>query len=163
MYILKKFILILFFSVLTLLIQGEILKPLLPIAFVPNIFFIGVIFFSFYEINIWGLLLTFLLGLILDVSSGEFLGPWSASFVIIYTVLTMCSGRIFIDTITSLLIISVISSVVCDLIYIALICTFLPHIENIGFYILLGSFSTALCSPIIIAILKKYYPIKKER
>ncbi len=163
MYIIKKIFLTLLFSILILLIQGEILKPLLPIIFMPNIFLIGVIFLSFYEINLLGPILSFILGIVLDISSGELLGPWAASFVIIYTIFTMCSGRVFIDTLTSLIILSIISSILCDLIYIALVCTFLPNVEHLGLYIILGSFSTALCSPFVIKILKKYYPIKYER
>lgn len=162
MSIVRKFFVILMIAFVTLFIQGEVLKPLLPNMLIPNLFLIIVIYLSFYEVNVIGLIFSFILGLILDISSSVLLGPWAASFITIYTIFTTFSGRIFIDTTISLIIIAAISSIICDIIYTILIYTFLPHMENISLYMLLGSLATAICSPILMLILKRYYPIKSR-
>ena len=162
MNIIKKFLLIIILALVILFLQGGILKPLLPNILMPNLFLIIVIYLSFYETNVLGLIFSFVLGLLYDISTSTLLGPYAASFVTIYTLFAIFSGRIFIDTTISLIIITAISSIICDLIYMILIFTFLPDKNNISFEILLGSISTAIISPIMIYILKKYYPIKNR-
>ena len=162
MNIIKKFLLIIILALVILFLQGGILKPLLPNILMPNLFLIIVIYLSFYETNVLGLIFSFVLGLLYDISTSTLLGPYAASFVTIYTRFAIFSGRIFIDTTISLIIITAISSIICDIIYMILIFTFLPDKNNISFEILLGSISTAIISPIMIYILKKYYPIKNR-
>ena len=162
MNIIKKFLLIIILALVILFLQGGILKPLLPNILMPNLFLIIVMYLSFYETNVLGLIFSFVLGLLYDISTSTLLGPYAASFVTIYTRFAIFSGRIFIDTTISLIIITAISSIICDIIYMILIFTFLPDKNNISFEILLGSISTAIISPIMIYILKKYYPIKNR-
>ena len=162
MNIIKKFLLIIILALVILFLQGGILKPLLPNILMPNLFLIIVIYLSFYETNVLGLIFSFVLGLLYDISTSTLLGPYAASFVTIYSFFAIFSGRIFIDTTISLIIITAISSIICDIIYMILIFTFLPDKNNISFEILFGSISTAIISPIMIYILKKYYPIKNR-
>ncbi|MGI6681212.1 MAG: rod shape-determining protein MreD [Bdellovibrionota bacterium] len=158
----KKIFIILILAFIMLFLISNILKPFLPNAFIPNIILIFVIFLSFNETNIFGLVLSFFLGLLLDISTSTLLGPWSASFVIIYTMFAILSGRIFIDTTISLIIITAISSIICDIVYTVLIFTFLANTNNFSFDILIGSIVTAIFSPFIVYILRKYYPIKNR-
>ena len=162
MNIFKRILIILILAFAILFLQGAILKPLLPSFCIPNIFLIIVIYLSFYETNILGLILSFILGLLYDISSSTFLGPWAASYVTIYTIFAIFSGRVFIDTTISLLIITAISSVICDLIHIILIFTFISHIDNMTLSVLIGGFTTAICSPLVVYILKKLCPIKNR-
>lgn len=162
MSILKKFLIILLFAFMMLFFEGQVLKQILPSMFIPNTFLLIVIFLSFREVNILGLVFSFLLGLIYDISTSNLLGAYAASFTTIYTIFAIFSGRIFIDTTISLIIICAISSVICDIIYTILIYTFLPHIDNISFYMLFGGISTAICSPFVMYFLRRFYPVKSR-
>ena len=56
MNIIKKFLLIIILALVILFLQGGMLKPLLPNILMPNLFLMIVIYLSFYETNVLGLI-----------------------------------------------------------------------------------------------------------
>jgi cell shape-determining protein MreD len=66
---------------------------------IPQGLLVCVVFLGFYECSIGGAVCTFLLGLLLDMSSGIILGPWAGAYTISYFVLVIISQRLFVESI----------------------------------------------------------------
>jgi rod shape-determining protein MreD len=57
-----------------------------------------VVFLAFHEFSIVGVVLAFVLGLMLDMSSGIALGPWAGSYTLVYAVFAFLSQRLFVES-----------------------------------------------------------------
>lgn len=87
----------LFIGLFFVFLQQGVFGMLLPAAAVPNLFVGFVLYLAFFHPSGQGAFLSFLLGLLFDVSSGGLLGPWASVFVLSYGVLALISDRIFIE------------------------------------------------------------------
>jgi rod shape-determining protein MreD len=64
----------------------------------PQGLLVCVAFLAFYEFSVVGVVTAFLLGLLLDMSSGVALGPWAGSYTIVYAVFAFLSQRLFVES-----------------------------------------------------------------
>ncbi len=94
----RKFAVILLLGALALIIPGTVLRTLAPDIITPNFIVALLVFVAFYENNPLGALSAFCLGLEMDICSGVLLGPWAASFIVVFSLLVACSRRIFIQS-----------------------------------------------------------------
>lgn len=92
-------LLICFFVALLLLgIQGVLHNSGLPAWLIPQGLLVSVVFLAFYEFSLAGVVMAFLLGLLLDMSSGILLGPWAGSYVVVYALFAFLSQRLFVES-----------------------------------------------------------------
>lgn len=86
------------YAVFALASQGVFGHLGLPSALIPQFLIIMVVALSFSEVNAFGCLMAFGIGLLLDFSSAMLIGPWAGSCVVVFAVLAMLSQRLFIDS-----------------------------------------------------------------
>jgi len=92
-------LLICFFVALVLLsIQGVLHNTGCPAWLIPQGLLVSVVFLAFYEFSLAGVVMAFLLGLLLDMSSGILLGPWAGSYVAVYALFAFLSQRLFVES-----------------------------------------------------------------
>jgi len=113
----KNISIIFFFVLICLLLQTTVLRLFLSDLFVPNLLVIFVVYLSFYRVSPAGVIVSFILGLILDFSSGLVLGPWAASFVVVFCTLAVLSDRIFVESHLAALVMVFLATIASDLIY----------------------------------------------
>jgi len=94
----KKTFLILFLGLLAIFFMGTVVKMVSPEWIAPNLIAVLLVYLAFYEVNVFGAVLSFLLGLELDLGSGLLLGPWAAACVLVYVILAFSSCRVFIES-----------------------------------------------------------------
>ena len=82
-----------------LIFQGLLFHLRLPSWLMPQGLLVCVVFLGFYECSIAGAVCAFLLGLMLDMSSGIVLGPWAGAYTALYLALTFLSQRLFVESI----------------------------------------------------------------
>jgi rod shape-determining protein MreD len=113
-----KAIWILVYAIVGLAAQGILGHLGLPDNLIPQLLVILVVSLSFAEVNAFGCVMSFVMGLLLDFSSALLIGPWAGSFVVLYCALALLSRRLFIDsgiaavviTFTSVVVTNVLSS-----------------------------------------------------
>lgn len=86
------------YAIVALALQGMIGHLGLPSALVPQLLLIMVVALSFSEVNSFGCLMSFGIGLLLDFSSATLIGPWAGSCIVVFCVLALLSQRLFIDS-----------------------------------------------------------------
>ncbi len=90
------------FPLIGVALQSFLVRMGLHTSLVPDLVFIFVLFLSFYELSVFGALLVFLVGLIVDLSGGMLLGPWAGAYIICFGMLSLVSDRIFVESPVSL-------------------------------------------------------------
>ncbi len=69
-----------------------------PAWFMPQGLLVCAVFLAFHEFSVLGVVTAFLLGLLLDMSSGVALGPWAGSYTLVYAVFAFLSQRLFVES-----------------------------------------------------------------
>ncbi len=138
------------FGLLSVLIQGTVIKALFPGIIVPGLALILVVFLAFYNTSVFGAALAFALGLELDLCSGLLLGPWAGAFVAAYGVVALLSPRIFVESPVAIMLTVFFASLLASFAYLVVIAQ-VQHVE-MGFSagMFLEALLTALvCVPVI--------------
>ena len=158
---LPKYALILLIGMVALLLQGSILASLLPDHYTPNLLLVVVIAVGVAERNIGGLILCFLLGLELDLSSGLLIGPWTGACTFIYLVLFSLSQRVFVDTPIAMFGVTFIMSCVGGGVYhilsyvVPYVAGSTPSLNDISTISIKEAASTALVAPIVFMMIRR--------
>jgi len=129
-------------------LQGTLLRTFLPPIIIPNLMFILLIFLSFYAVSVSGALLVFLLGLMLDLFSGVLLGPWAASFMVVFIIISLLSQRLFVETFIASCLAVFVGSLICSLAY-KTITYGLMFDGNSFVFFLVEAFVTAVFAPFV--------------
>lgn len=153
----RRLIVVLAIGLLALFIQGTLIKSIAPTSMlVPNLNLIIVAFLAFREPSVFGAILSFLLGIQFDFSSGVLVGPWSAAFVAAFGLLSMVSQRVFVESPPAVVFSVLVAVLVANLIRILIILQF-SEVGLAGFtWALFGEgILTALLAPLLFKALKK--------
>lgn len=114
-------IITLLLGLVSVLVQGTLLKALFPAMVVPGLALVLVVFLAFHQTSIFGAFLAFLLGLELDLCSGLLLGPWSGAFVATYGIVALLSPRIFVESPAAVMVTVFVSSIISNLAYLLIV------------------------------------------
>jgi hypothetical protein len=79
-------------------IQSTLLHFGLPAPLLPQLGVVLVVFLGFHDISIRGAVLAFVVGLMLDLSTGILVGPWAGALVSVYGGLALLSARLFSES-----------------------------------------------------------------
>ncbi|MEY4667704.1 MAG: rod shape-determining protein MreD [Pseudomonadota bacterium] len=112
-----KGLLSLLYALVAIALQGILGHLGLADRFIPQFLVIFVVYLSFAEVNAFGCLMSFVVGLLLDFSSAVLVGPWAGSFVVIFCVLALLSRRLFIDSGLAAMVITFVSVVVANILF----------------------------------------------
>lgn len=131
------------------------LAALLPEwAVLPNCILILVVFLAFRDPSAKGAILAFILGLMLDFSSGILVGPLAGSMVVVYGTLVVFSQRLFVDSTVAGMVTVFVSSIIGQVVYLIMVFEFRPANTSAISLALIEAGVTALFSPLILAIAK---------
>jgi rod shape-determining protein MreD len=93
-----RFAVCIVFALLLLVAQNLFFHLGIPAWATPQGLLVCVVFLAFYEFSVTGGVVAFILGLLLDMSSGIVLGPWAGSYTLLYTLLAFISQRLFVES-----------------------------------------------------------------
>jgi rod shape-determining protein MreD len=93
-----RFVFCFILAIALLVAQGVLRHLFLPEWLLPQGLLICAVFLAFYEFSLLGAIAAFLLGFLLDLSSGVLLGPWAAAYVVVYGVFALLSQRLFVES-----------------------------------------------------------------
>jgi len=138
-----------------LLIAQSVLRHLfLPEWLVPQGLLICAIFLAFYEFSLAGAVAAFLLGLLLDLSSGVLLGPWAAAYVVIYGVFTFLSQRLFVESSAVSMMVVAIATLLSGVVFLSLAFEY-QAVTLAELAMLAGqALSSAMLTPLVFKILR---------
>ena len=94
----KKFVGLSLLGIVCCALQGSLLHIGLPVSLVPQLVVVLVVSLAFSEVSVFGCVMTFVLGLLMDFSSAMLVGPWAGALVVVYGVLAVLSHRLFIES-----------------------------------------------------------------
>ena len=154
---------ILGFALLALLLQSAVLRLILPTWAVPNFLLIGTVFVAFHLPTARGSLIAFVLGLFVDISSAQLLGPNAGAFVAVFCVLAALSQRVFVQAPLTLAFTIFGSSIFGSLVYWLITFEFKDFGGHFFLQLLGAAFVTALVSPLVIASLNWLIKPDRER
>jgi cell shape-determining protein MreD len=122
---------------------------------IPNLCLIVVIFLGACEVNLLGAVLAFMVGLLLDLSSGQLIGPWSGAFAALFGVLSQGGRKLFLDSWLTIGLVTFVSGFFCQVIYLFLLSSFRFSWSDIFSWTMFGtSFVTAILAPGFFLLLK---------
>lgn len=158
----KVFIYLLLCALVALLLQGAVLKMALPDWSVPNLILVLVVFVAFRMPTVSGVVIAFILGLLLDVSTGKLLGPYAGAFAVVCGALASISQRLYIKAYPALALTVFFSSLLATFIFIIL--TFeVRGVSGAGVANSFGeAFVTALLAPLLMIALDRIIPEDRE-
>ena len=105
------------YAIVALAAQGMIGHLGLPDMLIPQLLVIMVVALSFSEVNAFGCIMCFGIGLLLDFSSAVLLGPWAGSCVVVFGILALLSQRLFIDSGIAAMVITFCSVVAANVLF----------------------------------------------
>jgi rod shape-determining protein MreD len=140
-----------------LTLQGLLRHVGVPGWAIPQGLLICVVFLACYEFSVVGALTVFLLGLLLDMSSGVVLGPWSGSYVLVYVLFAFLSQRLFVESKLVAMLVVICATLCAGSVFLLLAVRF-QSIAHDDFFTLAGQgcFS-ALCTPAIFSVLRRMW------
>lgn len=155
---LRRFLLTFALALIALLLQGTLLRLILPSLLVPNLILTIVVFLSFFDVTTFGAFLAFLVGLILDMGSGNhLLGPWAGASVVIFGVLASLSQRIFVESSFTAIVIVASSCFFGSIVFSIMVFQFQSdhHWQLVS--VLMQSVVTGALAPLILPLIKTVY------
>ncbi len=133
---------------------------------VPNLLLTVVAYLAFHDPSLHGLLISFFLGLCLDLGSGVLVGPWAGGFVVVFIILSSMTQRIFVDSPLTAFTAVLIGSVIAQVVFVVLSMQFrefeFEWTTGVTRLTLEALFS-AFCAPICFALLRKLRLIRVSR
>lgn len=142
-------------SIVVLVAQGSARHLGLPEAAVPQLLVVVVVSLAFSEVNAFGSVMAFVLGLLLDFSSAVLIGPWAGSFVIVFGALALLSNRLFIESGVAAMVISGLAVVATNLLYSVLGTEYPIMTWEYPQRIIGQAVVTALCAPVLLGVLSR--------
>ena len=122
---LKSTLAVLALGVCAVFVQGVVLKAFAPTLVVPNLIVILIVYLSFHRSSISGVLLSFLLGLELDLfSNPALLGPYCASSVAVFALVSTLSHRLFLDSFVTVFLAVLLSTLLYEALYFVVVSEF---------------------------------------
>ena len=129
-------------------LQATIFGTFLPRTMIPNLCLVVVLFLGAREVTILGATLAFMVGLLLDLSSGQLLGPWSGTFVALYGFISQGGKKLFLDSWITVGLVTFFSGIIGQIIYLFLLSSFQFSLSDIFSWTMFGtSLVTALLAP----------------
>jgi len=122
--------------------------------FCPQLLFILVIFLSFQDSSTKGVLCSFFLGLLLDISSGMVIGPWAGAYTLSYTAVALVSQGIFADSAFAVIFSTFVAYLISGLTFVLLSFSFTGGSTSAMLGIFIEAFATALVAPLVFYLLK---------
>ena len=123
----RRALLILLLGLIGVLLQSTLLRIVLPAALIPNFILILVVYVACYQGNPLGAVPSFLLGLEYDLFCSEnLLGPYAASSVIVFCLISSFSTRLFLESFFTIFIAVAVSTVTNYLVYVVVVSQFRP-------------------------------------
>ena len=113
----KKFVALSLLGIVCCALQGALLHVGLPVFLVPQLVVVLVVSLAFSEVSVFGCVMTFILGLLMDFSSAMLVGPWAGALVVVYGVLAVLSHRLFIESGVAAMIITFLSVVAANVLF----------------------------------------------
>jgi rod shape-determining protein MreD len=117
----RRSLLALALGLVSILVQGTLIKAIYPGAVVPGLLLILIVFLAFYEPSVFGVGLAFLLGLELDMCSGLLLGPWAGASVIVFGIVASLSQRIFVESPFAVMMTVFLSSILSNFVWLLIV------------------------------------------
>ena len=115
----KSFISLSIWILAFFVLQVSIVPLLCPAWLSPNLITIAAVFISVNFVSQTGLLIVFLLGLLLDLFSANFLGIWAASFVSVFLIFLLLAQNLFLESKVVILITTSLAAIAAELIAIS--------------------------------------------
>lgn len=153
---LKKAAVILGASLIAMFLQSAVFGTFFPRWLVPNLCLVIVVFLGMTETTPFGAFLAFCVGLLLDLSSGQLIGPWSGACTAVFGFLAQGGKRMFLDSGPTIGFMVFLSSIAGSLVYLFLLSQFRLTWNDLFSVVLFGTaFMTALVSPAVFTLLKR--------
>ncbi|MDZ4784536.1 MAG: rod shape-determining protein MreD [bacterium] len=155
----QGFLFYIFVGLIGLIIQGSILKVILPFGAIPNLILILVVYLGFFRQKNDAALFAFFLGLEYDLfGSHLLLGPNASAAVLVYFLVTSFSKRLFVDSPFTLGLVVLVASFVSHGVAAIITSQFVPTeglLTVIFRYSPLEAFASALVAPFVFKYLKR--------
>lgn len=151
----RRIVVLLVYGLIAALLQGTVLRSVLPPYLVPNLVLIGIVYLGLFDVSIPGLLTAFALGLQLDLFSATLLGPWAGAAAIVCGLLALIAQRIFLESVTTIMLAVFTASLVANTVCLALLYQFRPVENAFALFSFVEAFATALVAPAVFMILRK--------
>ena len=159
---LRLFLVAIFVSLGGLSLEGALIAMGIPLSLVPELVLIFVIFISFYETSAYGAFLAFLCGLMVDVSSGQLLGPWAGAYVLSFGAVSLISDRIFVESGLSLLSVAIFMTLFSHAVFLLIAVDPISQLLS-GWIVLVGkSLTTAFVAPLFFPLLRRVLWLSKS-
>lgn len=158
----RFFLLMLFFVLLSLFLQSTLLQALLPHFLVPQLTILPVVFLAFTSISFSSTAASFLIGLLVDISSAVLLGPYAGGYVATYGLIAVISQRLFIESRLVAALVSGFASILADILFVLISYEFRPLNPSVGWDILSRGIVTALIGPVILFFMYKFVAPKNS-
>ncbi len=153
----QKIILVVILGVLSIFLQGTFLRSLLPSPYVPNIVIVIVVFLAFHEVSYLGVVLAFILGLLLDLSSATLLGPWAGAFTALFAILGSLSRRVFVESYEACFILMIPVALGTNFAFLSLAYRFQPGLIGNFIPLIINSLCTAVVGPLVYFFLSRVF------
>ncbi len=121
----------------------------------PQILLALVLFLSFFEAEVRGAFIAFMLGLLLDSFSGTLIGPWAGSYVIAYLFFATLSQGIFVNALPTIILGTFVASVLASSLYTLLTLNSSGSLSTIVVGIMIEALSTAVAAPIVFFVVRR--------
>lgn len=149
-------------TLLAVFLQAAVFGTFFPRWMVPNLCIVIVVFLGIFESTMLGAALAFMVGLALDLSSGQLVGPWSGASVTVFGLLAQFGRRLFVDSTIAIGIVVFVSCMVGSVVYLFLLSQFRVEFGDIFSLTMLGSsLMGALASPLVFSTLRRFL-VKKS-
>ena len=137
---------------LGLFVQGAVFHSNFPNLVVPDFTVLLVVYIGLHYQNIKGILLSFLLGLILDFASALYLGPHAAGCVFVFCITGVIAKRVFAEKTFAFVSITFWACLIKSAVYTLLLIVYVSgDLLNLGSLkvILLEALMTAFVAPFV--------------
>jgi rod shape-determining protein MreD len=144
-------------ALVLLVLQGALHQVGVPAWFIPQGLLVCVVFLAFYEFSLAGVFTAFLLGLLLDMSSGVLLGPWAGSYVVVYALLVFLSQRLFVESALVAMLVVAAATVISGVLFLLLAFEY-QAVTREDILLLVGqAFASALIAPLVFRSLLRFW------
>lgn len=138
-------------------LNAALIRTIAPSTVTPDFSLILTVIFALYFYSPAGVLVAFLLGIMVDFASAQFVGPNAAGCVMAFCAVGLIANRMYAEKWLALMIITFACSIVKSLTYVGFVSLYFPTQigESIRNTVLGEAFVTAIFAPIIIGLVRK--------
>ncbi|HET6421262.1 MAG TPA: rod shape-determining protein MreD [Geobacteraceae bacterium] len=152
---------VLFFIILSLILQVAFFPTHFPDSFKPNLMIMFIVYLSFMEDSRWGGVCALLLGLVQDSLSGIYFGLNAFSYLLIFIILKAVSHRLYTDSRSVMVLAVFLMTVINGLASLALLTVFFiaPGLYST---ILSNVFTQGFINAFVAFLSFKIFPLRKR-